>query len=472
MGIFVSIGLVLAYALVRSARRGRTPISGPPVFALTAAAVIGDRLAGAKHGTKSGTSKPSSGSGCCAFFSRTRLTRYACGRRSIDMRLHVVAAIPLIIASCLTLRPPQAAARAPMACVQPDGVSALATGPGDTLLAGTAAGRVYRSRDGGHCFVALPAPPLPVGIGVLAVPPGHPSWIIAGFATNIGTAGQAYGLYRSEDGGRTWMDGTRGLAVRHAVPAQLVALADGTLVLAYGCPPPSYAPCAGGLARSADGGRTWWPVGPRGWAAQGVTAQGAGGLLALIISRAEPRGTGRVVRSSDGGRTWHGVGTTPGYPRAGIAFDVVPGTLVAPSWEPSLVVAGYGAVTLQAKVARSADAGRHWSFVAANLSRSTGGMSVVGAIAALGRSHRLLLSVYRAVYRSDDEGATWVPSSSGLVGDQGVSISTLFTAPDGKTVYAGNGNVYTDPTGHYQTSKGTHGLYRSDDGAATWAPNG
>lgn len=383
------------------------------------------------------------------------------------MRARVIAAIPIVIACCLTLRPPQAATLAAKACVQPDGVSALAIGPGNTLLAGTAAGRVYRSRDGGRCFAALPAPPLPVGLGVLAVPPGHPSWIIAGFATNIPTAGQAYGLYRSEDGGRTWMDGTRGLAVRHAVPAQLVALADGTLVLAYGCPPPSYAPCAGGLARSADGGRTWRPVGPRGWAAQGVTAQGAGGLLALIISRAEPRGTGRVVRSSDGGRTWRGVGTTPGG-----AFDVLPGTLVALPWEPSLVVAGYGAGTLKAKVARSVDGGRHWSFAATNLSHDLGGMSVVGAIAALGRSHRLLLSVYRAVYRSDDEGATWVPSSSGLVGDQGVSISTLFTAPDGKTVYAGNGNVSTDPTRRYQTSKGTHGLYRSDDGGATWAPNG
>jgi len=71
------------------------------------------------------------------------------------LRALSTAAIPLIVASCLTLQMPRGTALSARPCTQPDGVSALANGPHNTLLAGTIEGRLYRSRDGGHCFIVV-----------------------------------------------------------------------------------------------------------------------------------------------------------------------------------------------------------------------------------------------------------------------------------------------------------------------------
>gem|GEM_PF-2695660 len=385
------------------------------------------------------------------------------------MRVVSFAAIPLIVASCLGLQVPRGIALSARPCTQPDGVSALANGPDNTLLAGTIEGRLYRSRDGGHCFAAIAAPLLKAAIGIVLVPPGHPSWIIAGTSVSMTGFSGGYegpGLYRSEDGGRTWKIGTAGLTVRSLIPGEIAVSRDGTLLLGYGCPRPSYFPCAGGLARSTDGGRTWGSVGPHDAVGQSVVTVGTRGFLAVVLSSAGSQTVAHADRSSDDGRTWHSIGTLPGN-----AFDVT--TLIAPAWQPSLILAGYGAAMLQARIARSLTGGRRWAFVAGTLSPRAGPPGLVAAFAAVGSKHRLLLSVYGAVCRSDDGGAMWSLSSRGLPAHRRLSIEVLFTAPDGETVYAGNANVASDAAGHYHTLKDAPGagLYRSTDGGVTWAPN-
>jgi photosystem II stability/assembly factor-like uncharacterized protein len=235
-------------------------------------------------------------------------------------------------------------------------------------------------------------------------------------------------------------------------------------VLGYGCPLPSFSPCAGGLARSVDGGRTWQPVGPRGWVGQAVVALGTKDFLAAIIAGSGSHVRGQVIRSSDEGRTWHAISVLPGT-----ASDVT--TLFPPPWNPSLIVAGYGATRAKPKIARSLDGGRHWSIITRTISSANYGFGLVAAFTALGHRHTLLLSVYSAVYRSVDAGATWTLSSRGLPGYGHMSIEALFTAPDGVIVFAGNANVYTDSSGLLRTVKGEPGLYRSSDGGLTWAPN-
>lgn len=108
------------------------------------------------------------------------------------MRIRTLVATSLVVALCLLPRP-DGAARAVGPCAPPGGVSALATAPDGELLAGTVEGRLYRSRDGGHCFALLPGAPLPMPIGLLLAPPGHPSLLIAGFALGVATTGRAYG---------------------------------------------------------------------------------------------------------------------------------------------------------------------------------------------------------------------------------------------------------------------------------------
>jgi photosystem II stability/assembly factor-like uncharacterized protein len=60
-----------------------------------------------------------------------------------------------------------------------------------------------------------------------------------------------------------------------------------------------------------------------------------------------------------------------------------------------------------------------------------------------------------AVFRSDDDGATWLPHSEGLTyGDEGLKITTVWN------VHSANGTLYAgvEPAG----------LFRSDDGGLTW----
>lgn len=134
-------------------------------------------------------------------------------------------------------------------------------------------------------------------------------------------------------------------------------------------------------------------------------------------------------------------------------------TLIAPSWQPSLILAGYGAVMLQARIARSLTGGQSRAFVACNLSHRKGPSGLVAALAVVGHTHRLLLSVYWVVYRSDDDGATWLLSSRGLPANRHLTIGVLFTAPDGRTVYAGNATVASDAAGHYHTLEDAPGFW-------------
>src|SRR5947209_5278891 len=103
-------------------------------------------------------------------------------------------------------------------CSHPGRVTALANGPGNTLLLGTQAGGLYRSSDGGRCFAPLAPPPLRSAIGALLVPSGHPAWIIAGGNWLLSPHP---GLYRSQDAGQTWADSTAGLPRGTVLPMQL-----------------------------------------------------------------------------------------------------------------------------------------------------------------------------------------------------------------------------------------------------------
>ena len=371
-----------------------------------------------------------------------------------------VVAIFMIV-TCLA--PARGAALSASSCVQPDGVSAFATGSNHAVLVGTLDGRLYRSLDGDHCFIALGSPPLHVAIGVVLVPPGHPAWILAGTANNVtqwGVQSTGSGLYLSRDDGKTWAASDAGLGRQAFLPAQLIALPDGALLLTYVCSAYSSFTC-GGIARSADGGRTWLPVGPRGWVGGPIVSLGPRDVLALIMSDDAARMSARVVRSLDGGRTWR---AAPGLP--GLPGDVA--LLFSPPWDPSIVLAGYGPATQVAKVARTTDGGRHWSFTRGR-SQPTFVGEPIGAFAAIAHPRVLLLSV-GSVYRSKDDGATWTLSTAGLPSIDRAQIDALYAAPDGATAYAGNDNLY-EYNGVVHVLKGEPGLYRSTDGGVTWRPN-
>jgi len=326
-------------------------------------------------------------------------------------------------------------------------VTALAQGAGPSLLVGTLEGQLYRRADARSCWVRIHAYPRGVEIGTLVASPGFPHTVIAGASFKVTTASGGVKLYRSDDDGRTWRDGTTGLPRTPIVPVAVAVSARGTLVLSYICPQDQNVTTPRrpyGLARSVDGGRSWHSVGPAAGAltARGVVALNGGRLLAL---QAPTGGTGMGVyyRSRDDGRTWRAVGQEP------FALNDI-ASLAAIPWTATGVLAGYGLSFFRPQVYRSLDGGAHWARVW--YPRSGGSIlgGFVASMIALPRTRALLLTDSSSVYRSTDGGSTWTPTGVGLGGAG--RIWTLYAATDRATAYAG--------------AQG--GLYRSADGGLTW----
>ena len=254
-------------------------------------------------------------------------------------------------------------------CARLGAVTALANGPGGTLLIGTRGG-LYRATSGGRCPAAFATFPAGIDVGTIVAPPGRPGTLIAGASFLITANTSSFRLYRSTDGGQTWADGTHGLPRTLILPLQIAASPRGTLIMSYVCPiDAEYVTrtlhCPRGLARSTDGGGSWQLVGPEAavGTVRGVVTLGDGSLLALQQPVAsQQRVPGVAYRSDDDGRTWRAVslairqGTTYG------ALDELgdAAALFAVPWEQSIALLGTGIQTFQVRAYRSPDGGAHW----------------------------------------------------------------------------------------------------------------
>lgn len=191
---------------------------------------------------------------------------------------------------------------------------------GDVLLAGTASGQVRRSADGGATWEVVTEVGSTVygfgSCGGRAVAGTDDGVVDVATGARLGLAGErAYcflepepgvvlvgtlgaGLHRTDDGGTTWQ---RIADVDHAMALGLLALPDGTVLLATGAVVDGTK--TGGVRRSEDGGRTWAPA-----TAPSTTVYRLGRLPDGTVLAAAQRSD--ILRSVDGGRTWTSVATT------------------------------------------------------------------------------------------------------------------------------------------------------------------
>lgn len=374
--------------------------------------------------------------------------------------MQVLLVVALLLACAGAARPRAAVATG---CATPRDVSALAAASSTLLFAGTSDGGLYRSTDAGHCWLRLGSYPPGIQIGTLLALPGARPVVIAGGSFLVSTAQRSWTLYRSVDGGRTWTSALNGLPRTQIVPVQISVATSGTLVLSYLCPRDqesfgSKPLCVKGLARSADAGASWRPVGPPATVERGVVALSGGAFLALERpARAGNSADSHLYRSPDDGRTWHDVGALrSGTGAAGQINGGGIGAFFAVPWDSRQILAGGDVQYLQPVVYRSLDGGAHWSSSPWHPARSRGLFTepFVAAFAALTTSHTLLLSDWGAIYRSTDGGAHWTRATGLPVLADGsrTRIWMLLATPDGATAYAAT----------------ALGVYRSVDDGRMW----
>jgi photosystem II stability/assembly factor-like uncharacterized protein len=339
----------------------------------------------------------------------------------------------------------------------------------------------------------------------LAVSPAQPSLVYAG-----STGG---GVYRSEDGGATWVRASRGID-----PFVMAVVADpqdastvyeisttstmksvdagatwstvptpGGPILSLAIDPHSpstlYAGATYGIWKSTDGARSWTWLNYTGFLVTNIAVDSSAASTALYAFASDP---GILVRSIDSGKTWseadnglpsfteslpnaQQVVVDPSTKPATVYFSFLDSsnlgffqssTDMAASWtSPSPCPCSYpvavGSGVVYAGPAVSKDHGATWTAAAA----PPGSLLQTLAVAP-GAAATVYAGTSLGAWRSVDAAATWQPASHGLAATQTVALAVDPVHP--RILYAA---VLVDPTL-------APSLFRSGNSGQSWRPIG
>ncbi len=322
----------------------------------------------------------------------------------------------------------------------------------DTIYVGTAGGGVFKTTNGGTTWTPIFDHAISSSIGALALAPSNPSilWVGTGEANNRQSASWGAGIYKSLDGGATWV--FEGLDNTNSIGRIVIDPRDPNTVYV------------------AALGDQWGPSHDRG-----------------------------VYKTTDGGKTWtQSLFISENTGACDIAIDPSsPNILYAGAYERRRTVWGFNGGGPEGGIYRSVDGGANWTKLTDGLPYAQGGD--VG---------RIGLSVYRrnsnvvyarvqhekgGIFRSDDKGVTWTkmsdfdprPNYFGRVdidpnNDLRIWVggTDLFLSEDGgKTfnirsakVHYDNHALWIDPNDSNHVIAGDDGgIFMTNDGGRTWA---
>jgi photosystem II stability/assembly factor-like uncharacterized protein len=296
--------------------------------------------------------------------------------------------------------------------IGPDGgsINALVVSPAqpDLLYAGSNGAGLYRSEDGGATWVRASRGLEPAVMAVVA-DPQTPStvYVVSDFAA-----------MKSADAGATWTALARPQAGRQSAAILSLAIDPRS-------PSTLYAGTTFGIWKSTDGGGSWTQLTERGTHLTPIVVDPTRTSTLYAFSAYERA----LLRSTDSGQTWS-------EKDAGLPFaDFLPDALqiaLDPSTSPANVYVSFRDLNGTGITYRSTDAGETW--------RRAG---PAGHPLAIGSG-----VIYAGAAISTDGGATWTPASAAP------GTSLVFAAAPGSatTVYAGT----------------SQGVWQSGDAAASW----
>lgn len=290
------------------------------------------------------------------------------------------------------------------------GVSAVAVEPDGTLWA-AAAGQLglYRSGDGGLTWILSQPDPNVFSVNGVVADPIRPGTVYAWAGLRVGETFSS-ALFKTTDSGRTW--------TRPSAPpffARNMEAGPRGILLFY----------EDGVLISRDGGATWTAstgeINTFGTVRDVAADPVSPNIFYAVANIPGDRLTipeGRAYKSTDGGVTWTRLGAQAAVP--GLV-----GIVVHPS-NPSLVY-----TASPSRVYRSRDAGATWEEVSQELQEEVITDLQIGADGALFAGTR-----HAGVFTSLD-GVSWSPLGTGIAG---LDVSFLqFDPNDPDTLYAGTG---------------------------------
>lgn len=141
-------------------------------------------------------------------------------------------------------------------------VSAIAVHPGDkqTWYVGVASGGVWKTVNAGITWTPVFQNEGAYSVGSVVIDQKHPAtiWVGSGEANNQRSVGYGDGIYRSDDGGRTWRN--LGLKTSEHIGRIVIDPRDSNVVFAAAYGPLWTAGGDRGLYKTIDGGKSWTKV--------------------------------------------------------------------------------------------------------------------------------------------------------------------------------------------------------------------